>query len=201
MAPLVSRSRVHRRFSRSSRRRTSSHTQWNVTSYLLTLTPPTVSFATSDVIPNELVKTFTGVTLVGGYAEISVAALSAAPAPLAIGFVTMGLRVLPRRTIAEFLEDDTDATPGIPLPFDDGEGSWPWWREVFVTSGGPDGTSTPLTDYGPANFYRSLDPIRSKRRMTEDDALCLVVQAHGTPLVPAQGQICVSLTFRLLLRE
>lgn len=186
--------RGRRRSRRPFFRRSTGGTEWVSGHTLFSLAAPASPTNAFPIVPNAVIKGYTSPTFLGGYLTWAIQAtqLDGDLAP-SFAFVYMGLRVQPERT--------TLAGPDAgPLPFSDGEASWPWHRQIMVSNGLPDPAAI-ATAWSDSNFVRGADRVRSKRRLTDDDELVLITELSGVGAFPPSGGICVSVAFRLLIKE
>lgn len=200
MVQAPSRSRSPRRSSTARSRRSSGSTEWVASNSLLSMSPET-NWLAAPVVLNSTIQSMTSPTYLGGHLDVVIQAAELAPFPPAVGGVALGLAVIPQRTLEAALAA-TGANPPspIPLPWSDAEGDWPWLRFCYVSALGMDQTVA-ATNHSDLSVVRFHDVARSKRRLSEDDALVLVTELVGTGSFPVQGVFCLSVTTRLLLRQ
>lgn len=194
---LPSRSRGRTRSRNSSRRRSSSgSTEWVASNSYVTAHAPDVPVVLFEVVPNAVIKTMTSPTFLGGHVEVLASAMTVPPDVYATSSVGLGICVLPQRTFETWTPGDP---PTFPLPWSDAEGDWPYLRIFYLIGSDLAGASSDLvTDRSVVRFH---DVARSKRRVTEDDALVGIVEMFGTTAVPPQGAVSVEIATRLLLRQ
>lgn len=205
MVSLVPRARTRGR-SRSSgpRRSSSGGTEWVLTSHLFTVTPavPNVGLL---LVPNEIVNFMTSPTYLGGHIEVMAQASYVDPPP-SQGFISLGIRAVPLRTwdIYNSAGSGPVEPSELPLPWSDGEGSWAYHRQFYLSTGGAAGNPAfpEFRDvHSITNTVRFHDLARSARRLNTDEVLVMLVELSGTPINPPTGSVCGAVSARLLLKE
>jgi len=168
---------------------------------MITLTWDTVPWIAFPLIPNETIATMTEPTFLGGYVDLMVTAVDVAPAvPPAQSSFAFGIRPLPQRTLEAAQATVGGAAP-IPLPFSDAEASWPYVRYGYVSTAGIDTAARTSGSHDDLSLVRMHDLIRSKRKLSEDDALVGIVELLGVAALPPTGNVCFAVHSRLLLKQ
>lgn len=196
---ILSRSRGRARSGRRSSSRTSGSTEWVASSSSFAISS-TVNWLVAPVIPNSVIASMTSPTFLGGHIECVMCGSTQAPGPPAVGTVGFGIMAIPQRTLeAAQAVVSPDPAP-VALPFSDAEASWPYLRYVPINTLASDQT-TPVVDPGICSAARFHDVVRSKRKLSEDDALVWILEYIGTEFFPAQGIVCIQVSTRFLLRQ
>jgi len=185
--------------SRSQRRNSSGSTEWVASISYVTMQSDVVNWVAFEIVPNIHVQTMTSPTYLGGHVEVLANVTATAPETSAQGVVALGICVLPQRTLEAALGAALGDPAPIPLPFSDAEGDWPYHRFFYLSGTGADGTLDPR--HTNSSLVRFHDVARSKRKLSEDDALVGVAEFVGSVIVPPTGFANLVVTSRVLLRQ